>query len=76
MSPQQDGAESLVEAALRVLNTPDPYEKARLGDSVASQWLQGTITQPYDPSLDLPVQDRPARLADVHFYSSFKFMHI
>ncbi|GMY23158.1 3-oxoacyl-(acyl-carrier-protein) synthase-like protein [Fagus crenata] len=69
MSPQQDGAESLVEAALRVLNTPDPYEKARLGDSVASQWLQGTITQPYDPSLDLPVPDRPARLANVKVVS-------
>lgn len=71
MSPQQqDSEETLVEAALRVLNTADPYEKARLGDSVASQWLQGTITQPYDPSLDLPVPDRPARLANVHFFSN------
>ncbi|KAM3733065.1 hypothetical protein ACB098_11G106900 [Castanea mollissima] len=70
MSPQQqDGEETLVEAALRVLNTADPYEKARLGDSVASQWLQGTITQPYDPSLDPPVPDRPARLANVKLVS-------
>ncbi|KAK4593080.1 hypothetical protein RGQ29_017292 [Quercus rubra] len=70
MSPQQqDSEETLVEAALRVLNTADPYEKARLGDSVASQWLQGTITQPYDPSLDLPVPDRPARLANVKLVS-------
>ncbi|XP_075644220.1 uncharacterized protein LOC142615355 [Castanea sativa] len=70
MSPQQqDGEETLVKAALRVLNTADPYEKARLGDSVASQWLQGTITQPYDPSLDLPVPDRPARLANVKLVS-------
>ncbi|KAK8609534.1 hypothetical protein V6N13_061982 [Hibiscus sabdariffa] len=61
--------ETLVEAALRVLNTADPLEKARLGDSVASQWLQGTITRPYDPSLDFPVPDRPARLTDVKLVS-------
>lgn len=57
--------ETLVEAALRVLNTADPFEKARLGDSVASKWLQGTITRPYNPSQDLTVPDRPARLTDV-----------
>lgn len=34
--------ETLVEAALRVLNTADPFEKARLGDQVADQWLQGS----------------------------------
>ncbi|KAL4289652.1 hypothetical protein GQ457_14G022130 [Hibiscus cannabinus] len=61
--------ETLVEAALRVLNTADPLEKARLGDSVASQWLQGTITCPYDPSLDFPVPDRPARLTNVKLVS-------
>ncbi|KAF5446247.1 hypothetical protein F2P56_031887 [Juglans regia] len=66
---QQDGAETLVEAALRVLDTADPYEKARLGDSFASQWLQGTIIQPYDPSVDLPVPERPARLASVKLVS-------
>ncbi|GMI86945.1 hypothetical protein like AT5G04520 [Hibiscus trionum] len=61
--------ETLVEAALRVLNTADPVEKARLGDSVASEWLQGAITRPYDPSLDLPVPDRPARLTNVKLVS-------
>ncbi|KAE8671848.1 dihydrolipoyllysine-residue acetyltransferase component 1 of pyruvate dehydrogenase complex [Hibiscus syriacus] len=61
--------ETLVEAALRVLNTADPLEKARLGDSVANKWLQGTITQPYDPSLDLPVPNRPARLTNVKLVS-------
>jgi len=64
-SRRRDRAETLVEAALGVLNTADPFEKARLGDSVASLWLQGAITQPYDPSLDLPVPDRPARLSNV-----------
>ncbi|KAE8717927.1 dihydrolipoyllysine-residue acetyltransferase component 1 of pyruvate dehydrogenase complex [Hibiscus syriacus] len=61
--------ETLVEAALCVLNTADPLEKARLGDSVASKWLQGTITQPYDPSQDLPVPVRPARLSNVKLVS-------
>ncbi|CAN1747621.1 Uncharacterized protein HI_0077 [Linum perenne] len=56
--------DTLVEAALRILNTPDPFEKARLGDLVASQWLQGSIFQPYNPNLDFPVPDRPARLSD------------
>ncbi|KAF7811581.1 hypothetical protein G2W53_032557 [Senna tora] len=58
-------SDTLVEAALRVLKTADPFEKARLGDFVASQWLQGTITRAYDPSLHLSVPDRPARLSNV-----------
>ncbi|RYR41636.1 hypothetical protein Ahy_A08g038043 isoform B [Arachis hypogaea] len=57
--------ETLVEAALRVLNTADPFEKARLGDSVASRWLHGAIALPYHPSRNLPVPDRPARLSNV-----------
>ncbi|CBI40196.3 unnamed protein product, partial [Vitis vinifera] len=57
--------EALVEAALRVLNTADPFDKARLGDEVATKWLQGSITLPYHPSLHLPVPDRPARLSNV-----------
>ncbi|THG02419.1 uncharacterized protein LOC114294149 [Camellia sinensis] len=57
--------EALVAAALRVLNTADPVEKARLGDEVATKWLQGLITQPYDPSLDVTVPDRPSRLTNV-----------
>ncbi|WCJ19197.1 hypothetical protein M5689_001495 [Euphorbia peplus] len=69
MSPptesQTETTETLVEAALRVLNTADPYEKAALGDLVATEWLQGTISEPYLPSLDLPVPDRPARLSTV-----------
>ncbi|XP_022134431.1 uncharacterized protein LOC111006681 [Momordica charantia] len=63
------GDETLVEAALRVLNTSDPYEKAELGDSVASRWLSGAISLPYDPSVDLQVPDRPARLSDVKLVS-------
>lgn len=57
--------ETLVEAALRVLNTADPFEKARLGDEVAKRWLHGEISRSYDPSVDLSVPDRPARLSDV-----------
>lgn len=57
--------ETLVEAALRVLNTADPFEKARLGDSAATRWLQGRIASPYDAALDLPVPNRPARPANV-----------
>ncbi|XP_022954428.1 uncharacterized protein LOC111456685 [Cucurbita moschata] len=61
--------ETLVEAALRVLNTSDPFEKAELGDKVASRWLNGVISRPYDPSSDLAVPDRPARLSDVKLVS-------
>ncbi|CAJ2667514.1 uncharacterized protein HI_0077 [Trifolium pratense] len=57
--------ETLVEAALRVLNTADPFEKAKLGDTVALQWLDGTITEPYNSSIDLHIPDRPARLSSV-----------
>ncbi|XP_010558255.1 PREDICTED: uncharacterized protein LOC104826966 [Tarenaya hassleriana] len=69
MGPGEGRKETLVEAAIRILNTPDPFEKARLGDSVATQWLHGLILDPYDPSADLPVPDRPARLADVKLVS-------
>lgn len=60
-----DGGETLVEAALRVLNTADPVEKAKLGDAIACKWLQGVISQPYHPSIDLHIPDRPARLTNV-----------
>lgn len=67
--------ETLVEAALRVLNTADPFEKARLGDEVANQWLHDVITQAYDPSSsqDLIVPDRPARPGTVSCSSSLNF---
>lgn len=60
--------ETLVEAALRVLNTPDPVEKAKLGDQIANNWLQGLISNSYSPSQpDIIVPDRPARLTNVSF---------
>ena len=65
--------ETLVEAALRVLNTADPFEKAKLGDIVASRWLNAAISRPYHPSLHLPVPDRPARLSNVIFSFLFFF---
>ncbi|MBA0600349.1 hypothetical protein Gorai_006537, partial [Gossypium raimondii] len=43
-------------------------ERAR-DESVASKWLQGTITRPYNPSQDLPVPNRPARLTNVKLVS-------
>ncbi|KAK9061314.1 hypothetical protein SSX86_018494 [Deinandra increscens subsp. villosa] len=62
--------ETLVEAALRVLNTPDPVEKAKLGDQIANNWLQALILSPYNPSQpDLIVPDRPARLTNVKLVS-------
>ncbi|KAH9622755.1 hypothetical protein KSS87_008645 [Heliosperma pusillum] len=62
-------SESLVELALQILNTSDPFKKAKLGDDVASRWLQGLITLPYHPSLDLQPPDRPARPAHVKLVS-------
>ncbi|KAL9240853.1 hypothetical protein vseg_015027 [Gypsophila vaccaria] len=61
--------ETLVEAALQILNTSDPFEKAKLGDAVATQWLQGRVPEPYDPSTDLHVPARPARPANVKLVS-------
>ncbi|KAM0023217.1 putative Ferritin-like superfamily [Helianthus debilis subsp. tardiflorus] len=64
------GGETLVEAALRVLNTPDPVEKAKLGDQIANNWLQGLILDSYTPSQpDFMVPDRPARLTNVKLVS-------
>lgn len=70
MNPEEEQTETLVEAALRVLNTADPVEKALLGESVATRWLQGTITQSYDPFSDIIVPDRPARLTNVKLVPS------
>nr|XP_043631878.1 uncharacterized protein HI_0077 [Erigeron canadensis] len=63
--------ETLVEAALRVLNTPDPVEKAKLGDQIANKWLQGLISNAYHTSQqpDIVVPDRPARLTNVKLVS-------
>lgn len=58
--------ETLVEAALRVLNTADPVEKAKIGDEIANNWLHGLISYPYHPSQpDFILPDRPARLTNV-----------
>ncbi|OIV96815.1 hypothetical protein TanjilG_08676 [Lupinus angustifolius] len=65
MGPDEiESEESLVELALRVLNTADPFEKSRLGDSVATRWLNGVITHPYHPDHHLVIPDRPARLSN------------
>lgn len=61
-------AQTLVEAALEVLNMADPFEKARLGEASAARWLQGAICIPYrDEGPPSPVPDRPARLSTVIF---------
>ncbi|XP_021775740.1 uncharacterized protein LOC110739590 [Chenopodium quinoa] len=62
-------SETLVEAALRVLNTSDLFEKAKLGDEIACKWLQGIISQPYHPSNDLHIPHRPARPTNVKLLS-------
>lgn len=59
-------AQTLVEAALEVLNAADPVEKARLGEAAATRWLQGAISISYHPHLpDPPPPHRPARLSNV-----------
>ncbi|XP_031500875.1 uncharacterized protein LOC116264671 [Nymphaea colorata] len=59
------GDRTLVEAALRILNAEDPWVKASLGEATAKQWFDGLISRPYDPSVNLPVPERPARLSNV-----------
>ncbi|CAN6452291.1 unnamed protein product [Victoria cruziana] len=56
---------TLVEAAVRILNAEDPWVKASLGEATAKRWFDGDISRAYDPSVDLPVPDRPARLSNV-----------
>ncbi|KAK9168456.1 hypothetical protein Syun_000596 [Stephania yunnanensis] len=65
----QPKTETLVEAALRVLNTPDPFEKANLGEAVASRWIHGSITESFSQCVDLNVPDRPARPSNVKLVS-------
>ncbi|KAK9124003.1 hypothetical protein Sjap_013605 [Stephania japonica] len=60
---------TLVEAALRVLNTPDPFDKAKLGEAIATGWIQGSIIEPFDQSVDLAVPERPARPSNVKLVS-------
>lgn len=66
MERRSEEAETLVEAALRVLNEPDPVEKARLGEDAGRRWLDGSISLAYRPSDPIPTPpDRPARLSKV-----------
>ncbi|KAG0447919.1 hypothetical protein HPP92_028085 [Vanilla planifolia] len=58
-------SETLVEAALEVLNTADPAEKARLGDAIANRWLKGEISIPFHSGEDSSVPCRPARPSNV-----------
>ncbi|KAI0515771.1 hypothetical protein KFK09_008438 [Dendrobium nobile] len=62
--------ETLLEAALEVLNTADPIQKARLGEAAAKRWLQGEISVPFRQDDDLPIPNRPARLSSVLLSSS------
>ncbi|XP_047342073.1 uncharacterized protein HI_0077 [Impatiens glandulifera] len=57
--------ETLVEAALLVLNTGDVNEKARISDDFAIKWLDGVITLPYVSSREYIIPDRPPRLPNV-----------
>ncbi|KAH6818355.1 3-oxoacyl-acyl-carrier synthase-like protein of unknown function [Perilla frutescens var. frutescens] len=68
-SGRGDAEETLVEEALRVLNTTDPFEKARLGNEIARKSLKGDIESAYDASKDIEIRDRPARLANVKLVS-------
>ncbi|KAM3224635.1 hypothetical protein ACQJBY_057798 [Aegilops geniculata] len=53
---------TLVDWALKILDTADPDEKARLGDLAAAEWLRGAIPLPYDPAQPARAPpDRPAR---------------
>ncbi|KAF5192725.1 3-oxoacyl-acyl-carrier synthase-like protein (Protein of unknown function DUF455) [Thalictrum thalictroides] len=69
MNSDSEQTETLVEAALRVLKTADPVQKAKLGETIAQQWLEGTISHTYHHSIDFPVPDRPARLSNVKLVS-------
>ncbi|KAH7652503.1 Ferritin-like protein [Dioscorea alata] len=70
-SPAPQPELTLVEASLRVLNTADPVEKARLGESIARKWLQGSISLPFRPHDPPPlVPDRPSRLPNVKLVPS------
>eukprot|EP00250_Pteridium_aquilinum_P006765 c16609_g1_i1 orf=511-1410(-) len=54
--------DSLVEAAIKVLNTADPWLKARYGDIAAALWRGGLIAHAYTPNdLLLHLPQRPAR---------------
>jgi hypothetical protein len=63
--PAPTATDTLVEAALKILNEPDPWRKAEFTYAVYDMWKAGTITRilPDDPS-QLVVPERPARADD------------
>lgn len=66
MERKSEETETLVEAALRVVNEPDPVEKARLGEGAGRHWLDGILSLANRPSDPIPTPpDRPARLSKV-----------
>lgn len=68
-----NNTEFLIEAALEVLKTADPVDKARLGDAAANRWLQGEISLPFRQDDDPSVPNRPARPSNVRLSSSLLF---
>lgn len=72
---------TLVDAALEVLLEADPFEKARIGEEVASRWLNGDISVAYRNrstianTCDHPLPpDRPARSDNIDLVPS-NLMH-
>lgn len=63
--PAPTAHDTLVEAALKILNEPDPWRKAEFTYAVYDMWQSGTISRilPDDPT-QLVVPDRPARADD------------
>jgi uncharacterized ferritin-like protein (DUF455 family) len=56
--------ETLVEGALLVLQTADPWEKARITDAVVKCWKLQQLKIAPDAPAQLPVPARPARADD------------
>jgi hypothetical protein len=59
-SPKVRSTASLIDSARCVLMEPDPFEKQKLTDEIASLWREGTM-QVGAAHASLPVVDQPAR---------------
>ncbi|KAH7279266.1 hypothetical protein KP509_37G012700 [Ceratopteris richardii] len=53
--------DSLVEAAIKVLSTGDPWLKAEYGDIAARLWKDGLISRPFPSDSNPRPPSRPAR---------------
>jgi hypothetical protein len=72
--------DNLIEAAIQILQQPDPWAKARLTNLIVAKWRMGLLSTLPRHGRDINAPDRPARSDDkardeVTLFNSHRNLH-